>query len=84
MQLRWAGNITRMEDICMPKEVFFSELQEGKHNCDAPKKHYKDKLKRQLALAGITYHVIAAGGLKLRQLMLISEKSHSHVRGREA
>ena len=38
VQLRWAGHITRMEDVPMPKAVFFSELQEGKHNCGAPRK----------------------------------------------
>ena len=50
VQLSWADHVTRMEDILMPKAVFFSELQEGKRNCSAPRKRYKDKLKRQLAL----------------------------------
>ena len=40
---------------CMPKTVFFSELQEGKHDRGAPKKHYKDQLKRQLAQVGISH-----------------------------
>ena len=53
VHLRWAGNFTRMEDVCMPKAVFFSELQEGKCNHGAPRKRYKDQLKRQLAQAGI-------------------------------
>ena len=55
VQLLWIGHITRMEDVCMPKAVFFSELQEGKRNCDAPRKCYKDQLKRQLAQAGISH-----------------------------
>ena len=55
VQLRWAGHITRMEDVCMPKAVFFSKLQEGKHDRGAPRKHYKDQLKRQLVQAGISH-----------------------------
>ena len=53
MQLRWAGHVTRMEDVRMPKEVFSSELQEGKRDRGAPRKRYKDQLKRQLAQAGL-------------------------------
>ena len=46
-QLRWAGHVTRMEDVHMPKE--------GKRNRGAPRKRYKDQLKRQLAQAGISH-----------------------------
>ena len=46
VQLRWAGHVTRMEDVRMPKELFFSELQEGKRGRGAPRKRYKDRLKR--------------------------------------
>ena len=35
----------------MSKAVFFSELQEGKHDRGAPRKRNKDQLKRQLAQA---------------------------------
>ena len=55
VQLFWAGHVTRMEDVHMPKAVFFSELQEGKHNRGAPRKCYTDQLKRQLAQAGLSH-----------------------------
>ena len=43
VQLRWAGNVTRMEDVRMPKAVFVSELQEGKRGHGPPGKPYKDQ-----------------------------------------
>ena len=49
VQMRWAGHVTRMEDVRMPKADFFSKLQEGKRDRRAPRKRYKDQLKRQLA-----------------------------------
>ena len=49
LQLRWAGHVTKMEDVRMPQTVFFSELQEGKRDRGAPRKRYKDQLKLQLA-----------------------------------
>ena len=49
VQLRWAGHVSRMEDVCMPKAVIFSELQEGKRDRGGPRKCYKDQPKRQLA-----------------------------------
>ena len=55
VQLRWAGHITRMEDVRMPKAAFFSELQEGKRDRGEPRKPYKDQLKWQLAQAGISH-----------------------------
>ena len=55
VQLHWAGHVTRMEDICMPKAVFFSKLQEGKRNRGAPRKRCKDQLKRQLAQVEISH-----------------------------
>ena len=55
-QLRWAGHVARMEDSRMPKAVFFGELREGKRKCGAPKKRYKDQLKKQLSLTEIPLH----------------------------
>ena len=54
VQLRWAGHVIRMEDIRMSKAVFFSKLQKEKCDCGAPRKRYKDQLKRQLAQARIS------------------------------
>ena len=68
VQLRWAAHITRMKDVRMPKAVFFSELEEGKRDRGTPRKRYKDQLKRQLAQTGIQPSVMAAGGLRPRQL----------------
>ena len=55
VQQRWVGHVARMEDMRMPKAVFFSELQEGKRDRGAPRKRYKDQLKRQLAQTGINH-----------------------------
>ena len=57
VQLRWAGNVTRMEleDVRIPKAVFFSELQEGKRDHGAPRKRYKNQQKSQLAQMGISH-----------------------------
>ena len=63
VQLRRAGHVTRMEDVRMPKAVFFSELQDGKRDRGAPRKRYKDQRKRQLYMRD---SVMAAGDLRLR------------------
>ena len=55
-QFRWAGHVARMEDSRMFKAVFFGELREGKRKCGAPKKRYKDQLKKQLSLTEIPLH----------------------------
>ena len=53
VQLSWACHVTRMEDVYMPKAVFFSKLHEGKRDSCAPRNCYKDQPKRQLAQVGI-------------------------------
>ena len=52
-QLRWAGHLSRMDDTRMPKAVFYGELAQGKRDRGAPRKRFKDQLKRQLNAAGI-------------------------------
>ena len=62
-QLRWAGHVSRMEDSRIPKAVFYGELVEGKRNRGAPRKRFKDQLKKQLSQAGIncaTWEQLAA------------------------
>jgi len=54
-QLRWAGHVARMEDARLPKSVFFGELKKGSRSVGAPKKRYKDQLKKQLSLASIQH-----------------------------
>ncbi|KQK75578.1 hypothetical protein AAES_142204 [Amazona aestiva] len=55
-QLRWAGHISRMEDHCLPKIVFYGELATGCHKRSASKRRYKDSLKQYLSLGHIDYH----------------------------
>ena len=83
VQLRWAGHVTRLEDVRIPKAVFLTKLQEGKRDRGAPGKRHKDQLET-FCTGGNQPSVMAAGGLRQRQLALISEKSQLWVRGGEA
>jgi transcription termination factor 2 len=44
-----------MEDTRLPKAVLFGELKLGGRSVGAPKKRYKDQLKKQLNLAGLQH-----------------------------
>ena len=55
--VRWAGHVTRMEDVRMPKAVFFRELQEGKRDRGAARKRCTN---------GNQPSGMAAGGLRPR------------------
>ena len=46
IQLRWAGHVSRMEDHRLPKIILQGELSSGLRNRGAPKKRYKDTLKK--------------------------------------
>lgn len=52
-QLRWAGHLVRMPDSRIPKQVFYSELEDGQRKQGRPKKRYRDCLKTSLTLADI-------------------------------
>ena len=74
VQLRRTGHVTRMEKVRIPKAVFFSELKEGKSNHGALRKHNRPA-EETASTGGNQPSVKAAGGLRWRQLALISEKS---------
>jgi len=52
-QLRWAGHVSRMNNDRLPKQVFFGELASGHRTVGAPKKRFKDTLKKTLKNYGI-------------------------------
>ena len=56
-QLRWAGHLARMDDSRMPKAILVQRaIREGKQTQErprAPKKRFKNQLKRQLNLTSI-------------------------------
>ena len=45
-QLHWVGHVLRMDKTRIPKAVFYGELSEGKRDRGAPRKRFKDQLKR--------------------------------------
>ena len=47
-QLRWTGHVIRMGDERLPKQIFYSELSEGKRDVGGPKKRFRDNLKSNL------------------------------------
>lgn len=55
-QLRWAGHVSRMEDHRLPKIALYGELSSGHRDRGAPKKRYKDSLKKSLGVCHIDHH----------------------------
>jgi len=55
IQLRWAGHVSRMEDHRLPKIVIYGELATGHRDRGAPKKRYKDALKKSLSACNIDH-----------------------------
>ena len=54
-QLRWAGHVFRMDDHRLPKITLFGELSSGHRNRGAPKKRFKDSLKKSLGACDINH-----------------------------
>jgi len=52
-QLHWAGHVSRMEDHRLPKIVLYGKLSTGNRNRGAPKKRFKDSLKKSLLACNI-------------------------------
>lgn len=52
-QLRWAGHVSRMEDHRLPKIALYGELASGHRDRGAPKKRYKDTLRKSLKACNI-------------------------------
>lgn len=55
-QLRWAGHVSRMKDHRLPKIVLYGELSTGNRHRGAPKKRFKDSLKKSLQACHINQH----------------------------
>ena len=55
IQLRWAGHVSRMEDHRLPKIILYGELSSGLRNRGAPKKRYKENLKKSLGACNISH-----------------------------
>ena len=55
-QFRWAGHVSRMKDQRLPKITLYGELSTGHRDRGAPKKRYKDHLKKSLDNCHIDHH----------------------------
>ena len=52
-QLRWAGHVARMNDLRLPKRIFYGQLQSGIRSVGAPLKRYKDQVKSNMVKGGL-------------------------------
>ena len=51
--LRWFGHIVRMDDGRLLRQLFYSEMWEGKRSALKPKKRFKDTIKYYLKQSGL-------------------------------
>ena len=52
-RLRWLGNLCRMDDDRVPKQLLFSELEHGSRPFGRPKLRFKDILKKDLKIGSV-------------------------------
>ena len=76
VQLRRDGHVTRMEDVRKPKAVFLQRALRRKARSWCSENAIQRSAEETACTGGNQPSVMAAGGLRLRQLALISEKSH--------
>ena len=55
-QLRWTGHVIRVEDNRLPKQVFYSQLEQGTRSHGGQRERYKDVLKSNLKACNIDPH----------------------------
>lgn len=60
--LRWFGHLVCLEDTCMPKQVLYGELVQGKYHCCMPWKWYKGYLRhtKKFNIATNTWEYLAS------------------------
>ena len=48
MNLRWLGHVERMDHECLPRQVFYSQLKEGKRNQGSPRLSIQNAVKKNM------------------------------------
>ncbi|XP_063609394.1 uncharacterized protein LOC134783447 [Penaeus indicus] len=52
-QLRWTGHIIRMNENCIPRQILYGAMAQGRREHGRPRKRYKDCEKVHLSHAGL-------------------------------
>ena len=81
--LRWVGHILRMDDSCLPRQLFYGETLEGKRSALKPKKRFKDTIKYYLKQSGLPveqWEKMASDRSKWRKLIHESIESFENSR----
>ena len=79
--LRWAGQVSRMEDNRLPTIVLNGELSTGHRDKGEPRKRYKDTLKRSLTPCNIDQSVFPLNDIREIQRWLLHLLRVQHMEG---